>query len=302
MAEKSRVVFIAGPTASGKSAAALALAERTGGEIVNADAIQVYRDLEILSARPRPEDLARAPHHLYGFLDASECCSAGRWARAAAPVLAEVERRGRMAVVVGGTGLYFKALAEGLSPMPDIPAEVRDKARRRLEEIGNAAFRAEVLVRDPEMARLAVGDRQRLLRAWEVHEGTGRSLSYWQSRSREPIVAAPVTMIVIEPDRDALYRSIEARFDSMMKEGALQETARLLRRGLDPGLPAVKAVGVAELLSYLRDEVSLDAAMELAKRNTRRFAKRQLTWFRHQAAADWRRVRNSGEAIEGFRF
>ncbi|MGE0409768.1 MAG: tRNA (adenosine(37)-N6)-dimethylallyltransferase MiaA [Amphiplicatus sp.] len=294
MPDEAKVVLIAGPTASGKSAAALALAEEMGGEIVNADAIQVYRDLEILSARPGPDDLARAAHHLFGFLDGAARCSAGRWAGAAAAAIADIAPRGP-AIIVGGAGLYFKALTEGLSPIPEAPEAIRAAARARLAEIGPDAFRAEIVARDPAMARLRTSDAQRLIRAWEVAEATGRPFSSFQAAPRAPLFSAPARRFVIEPPREALYAAAEARFDDMMRRGALDEARRLLARGLDPGLPVMKALGAAELMAHLRGEISLDAAILLAKQNTRRFIKRQTTWFRHQAA-DWPRVENWREA------
>ena len=290
------VVLIAGPTASGKSAAALALAERHGGEIVNADAIQVYRDLEILSARPGPGELAKAPHHLFGFLGGEERCSAGRWARFAGEAVKGVLARGRMAIVVGGTGLYFRALEEGLSPVPEIPGEIREAAAARLAELGAEAFRAEVVKADPAMARLPAADAQRLLRAWEVREATGAPLSDFQSLPREPLIGPPAARIVIEPQRETLYAACEARFDRMMEEGALEEARRLKARRLDPGLPVMKALGAAELIAHLEGALALDEAVDLAKQNTRRFAKRQMTWFRNQAAS-WPRAADSRNAI-----
>lgn len=291
-----RVVFIAGPTASGKSAAALALAEKLGGEIVNADAIQVYRDLEILSARPSAAELAKAPHHLFGFLDGSERCSAGRWAREAAAAVEAISNRGRPAIVIGGTGLYFRALEQGLSPIPDIPAETRRAAQAMLAQIGLAAFRDDVVARDPAMAAIAPGDSQRLLRAWEVHEATGEPLSAYQDLPRAPLIKAPCARIVIEPDREALYASCDARLDRMMQLGALDEARRLLERRLDPGLPVMKALGAAELMAHLRAEAALGDAIDLAKQNTRRFAKRQMTWFRNQAR-DWPRASHPAAAL-----
>ncbi|MBI1365362.1 MAG: tRNA (adenosine(37)-N6)-dimethylallyltransferase MiaA [Alphaproteobacteria bacterium] len=295
-----RVVFIAGPTASGKSAAALALAEALGGEIVNADAIQVYRDLEILSARPKPAELERAPHHLFGVMGGEERCSAGRWARAAAEIIAEIAVRGRLAIVVGGSGLYFRALEEGLSPAPEVPAATREAARRRLEAIGREAFRAEVIARDPAMAKLPASDTQRLLRAWEVAEASGEPLSAIQARARRPMIAPPVARIVIEPSREGLYAACDARFERMMEEGALDEARRLFERRLDPALPAMKALGAAELMAHLRNEIPLETAVARAKQNTRRFAKRQMTWFRHQAAS-WPRADEASAACRSLR-
>lgn len=292
----ARVVFIAGPTASGKSAAALALAEAVGGEIVNADAIQVYADLQVLSARPRPDQLARAPHHLFGFLDGATRCSAGRWSRRAAQVIGEITARGRPAIVVGGTGLYFRALGDGLSPIPEVPDPVRAAVRGRFERLGPAAFRAELIARDPEAARLGTADSQRLLRAFEVLEATGRPLAEFQAIAPTPLIAAPMARVVIELERETLYRACDARFDRMMTQGALDEAQALFHRELSPDLPVMKALGAAELLAYLRGHATLDEAADLARRNTRRFAKRQLTWFRHQAA-DWTRAADSAAAV-----
>lgn len=284
-----KTILIAGPTASGKSAAALMLAEKIGGEIVNADAIQVYRDLRILSARPTPAEEARAPHHLYGHVDGRVRYSAGGWARDAATAIAGVHARGKTAIIVGGTGLYFRALEFGLAEAPEIPAEVRAAAQARFEEIGAAAFRAEVLAFDPAQMRLDPADRQRHIRAWEVFHAAGVPLSEIQKRPGAAIVERIDARVVIEPPRAALYAAIEARFDAMVAAGALDEARALAERRLDPGLPVMKAVGAAELLAHLAGRISLEEAVDLAKRNTRRFAKRQLTWFRHQAAA-WPRV------------
>lgn len=297
MTDKARVVFIAGPTASGKSALALALAERTGGEIVNADAIQVYRDLEILSARPAAGETARARAHLFGHVDAAERYSAGRFAREAGQAVAEITARGRMAVVVGGTGLYFRALEGLLSPIPEIPEDVREKGRRRLGALGLSAFADEVGARDPESARAYAGDPQRLLRAWSVHEATGRALSALKRVKGAALTPPPAARIIIEPERRALYDAIERRVDSMLAQGGIEEARRLAQRRLDASLPAMKALAAAEFMAYLKGALTLDAAVDLAKRNTRRFAKRQLTWFRHQAA-DWERAARPDAALE----
>lgn len=298
MAEVStRVVFIAGPTATGKSAAALDVAARTGAEIVNADAIQVYRDLEILSSRPGAQELARAPHHLFGFVDGAERFSAGRWARSAIAAISDIGARGAAAVVVGGTGLYFRALAVGLSPIPETPADVRVELLRRRDEIGPDAFRRELIARDPQSAKFAPGDRQRVFRAFEVFEATGRSIHDFQSEKALPPLATPLAAVVIEPERSALYQDCADRFEGMMAAGGLDEARRLLSRGLDPALPVMKALGAVELFEAIRGNLTLEEAVELAMRNTRRFAKRQLTWFRGQAP-DWARVPNRQAAAD----
>lgn len=295
MAEKG-TVLIAGPTASGKSAAALAVAKELGGEIVNADALQVYRDLRILSARPTAKDAEAAPHHLYGHVDGAVRYSAGEWSRAARAAIADIHARNRIAVIVGGTGLYFRVLEKGLADAPEIPAEVRAAAAARFDEIGAEAFRREVISFDPEMARLQPADRQRHIRAWEVFTACGETLSAIQARPAEPILDRIDARIVIEPPRDGAYLAVENRFDAMMAAGALEEAQALHARGLDPDLPVMKAVGAAELLSHLRGGLALDEAIGLAKQNTRRFVKRQMTWFRHQTP-DWPRAATPDEAV-----
>ncbi len=282
-------VFIAGPTAGGKSALALALAHEIGGEIVNADAIQVYADLRILSARPAPEEEARAPHHLFGVLDGATRCSAGRWARLAEAAIAGIGARGRLAVVVGGTGLYFRALETGLSQIPEIPQEIREEARARRAALGREGFAAEVIAQDPAMARLAVADTQRLLRAWEVFRATGERLSDLQTAPGRAAVPAPRARLVLAPDREALYARCDARFDAMLEAGGLDEARALMARRLDPALPVMKALGAAELIAHLSGRMAFDEAVDLGKRNTRRFAKRQMTWFRNQTR-DWPRA------------
>ncbi|MEZ5914023.1 MAG: tRNA (adenosine(37)-N6)-dimethylallyltransferase MiaA [Parvularculaceae bacterium] len=291
-----KTILIAGPTASGKSAAALGLARMTGGEIVNADAVQVYKDLEILSARPGKDDLAVAPHHLFGFVDGATRYSAGEWARAAQKAIAQIHARARAAIIVGGTGLYFRALEAGLAEIPAAPADIRDAAARRYESIGAEKFREEVLSFDPDMQRLEPADRQRHIRAWEVYMTSGTPLSAFQSAPAAPIVAQTDARILIEPPRESLYAAINARFDDMIAAGALDEARALYARALAPDLPVMKAVGAGELVAHLKGEAGLEDAIELAKRNTRRLAKRQLTWFRHQAN-DWLRVASTREAV-----
>ncbi len=289
------LIFIAGPTASGKSAAALALARTLGGEVVNADAMQVYGDLNVITARPTADDEVKAPHRLYGVLQGVERCSAGRWARLAKTALYQCNERGKAAVVCGGTGLYFRALEEGLSPIPETPEEARAEAEARRRELGPEAFREEVVAQDPQMARLPAGDSQRLIRAWEVFQATGKPLSWHQAQAREPLVGKVDARIVIEPPRDVLYARCDARAAAMMQEGGVEEVRALLSRNYDPALPVMKALGVPEIAAMLRGEVDEDAALEMLQQNTRRFAKRQLTWFRNQAA-DWPRAENAEEA------
>ena len=284
-----QLFLIAGPTASGKTALALRLAQAIGGEIVNADALQVYRDLRILSARPSPEEESLVPHHLFGVADASEACSVGRWLAAAKPVLNDIAARGKAAVVVGGTGLYFRALTEGLAQLPAVPAEVRREVGERFDRIGEAAFRLELAAVDPAAeTRISQGDWQRLARALEVHAATGRALSDWQSDAA-PAFARDYQAVALEPPRDELYARCDARFVAMVQAGALGEVRELLGRGLDPALPAMKAVGVRELGGHLSGELDLAEAIALGQQQTRRYAKRQLTWLRNQTP-DWPRI------------
>jgi tRNA dimethylallyltransferase len=286
---KPSVWLIAGPTASGKSGLALALAECAGAEVVNADALQVYRDLAVLTARPTVADLARAPHQLYGVADAAEAWSAGRWLRAAETALAQIAARGRPAIVVGGTGLYLRALTEGLSEVPPVPPAIRGEADATFAREGEAAFRARLAGVDPEAeSRIAPGDRQRLVRAMSVALATGRPLTRWQAKPGEPPLAG-WRAVVLEPPRETLYARCDARLGSMLEHGALSEVAALMARGLDPGLPAMKALGAPEFAAHLRGESTLDQALAAARQSTRRYAKRQTTWFRNQTP-DWPRL------------
>ena len=284
------VLLIHGPTASGKSALALRVAGAVGGELVNADALQLYSDLTALSARPTPEEMAGVPHHLFGVADGADGWSVGRWARAAGPVIDEIAARGRTAVVVGGTGLYFKALTEGLADIPPTPAAVRVGVGKTFDTLGEARFRELLASVDPVAeARIAPGDRMRLSRAMEVLEATGQPLTAWQAKTAPALPADAWRAVVIEPERDRLYARCDARFETMLERGALDEVRALIARGLDPDLPVMKAVGVRELAAHLRGEISLAQAAELARRETRRYAKRQLTWLRNQTP-DWPRI------------
>ncbi|MEE8274187.1 MAG: tRNA (adenosine(37)-N6)-dimethylallyltransferase MiaA [Alphaproteobacteria bacterium] len=278
------VVIVGGPTASGKSALALDLAEALDGVVINADSMQVYRELRILTARPGPAAEARAPHRLYGVLPAAEACSAARWRDMALAEIAAARDAGRLPVLVGGTGLYFRALDKGLAPVPAIRPAVRAAARARHAELGGEAFHAALAGRDPEMAaRLAPGDSQRLIRAWEVVEATGVSLAEWQRRQAPGDGASPSPVsLVLAPPRGELYTACDARFAAMVEAGALDEVAALDALGLAPELPAMKALGVRELRRHLAGELALDAAVAAAQQATRNYAKRQLTWFRNQ--------------------
>ncbi len=277
-------MLIAGPTASGKSALGLALARELGGTVINADAMQVYRDLRIITARPTPDEETQAPHRLYGHVDAAVNYSVGRWLTDVQPVLAEVWRAGGVPIVVGGTGLYFKALTRGLAAVPPVPPEIRERVRARMESEGPAVLHAELAQRDPEAgARLKPADRTRIARALEVVEATGRPLADWH---REGLPAtldpAQAVQVFLELDRAALYARIDARFEAMLTAGAMEEVRALAARGLDPLLPAMKAHGVPWLIRHLKGEISLAEAVEGGQKDTRHYAKRQFTWFRHQ--------------------
>ena len=284
-------VLIAGPTASGKSALALALAETLGGVIVNADSMQVYRDLRIITARPSPEDEARVLHRLYGHVDAGENYSVGRWCRDVAEALAGTAAQGRVPILVGGTGLYFKALTSGLAAVPPIPADIRTHVRGRLQSEGVAPLFAELLKRDPVTAqRLMPNDRSRISRALEVVLATGRSLTDWHREGLPPLVdPARAVKVFLTCERKQLVARIERRFAVMLEAGALDEAKALAARHLDPLLPAMKAHGVPWLIRHLNGEISIDEAAAGAVMDTRRYAKRQVTWFRNQMA-NWTAV------------
>jgi tRNA dimethylallyltransferase len=280
----TRLIVVAGPTASGKSALALRLAEAERGAIINADSMQLYRDLRLLTARPTPEDQARAPHRLYGILDATDPASAGRWLQLAGAAIGEATAERRTAIVVGGTGLYLHALLHGLAPVPDIPAEIRATAHARLAALGAAAFHAELAGLDPTMAaRLRPTDAQRLLRAYEVVVGTGRSLAAW--REMPPLridLPARRCGLALMPPRPALYQRVDRRLRAMIEHGALGELRALAERALPADLPLMKAVALPELLAHVAGRVDLDTALDRAIVQTRRYAKRQLTWLRHR--------------------
>ena len=278
-----RAVLIAGPTASGKSALAMRLAEKLGGVVVNADSMQVYRDLRVITARPSPEDEARVPHLLYGHVDAAVNYSTGQWLRDVAEVLGELAREDRTAILVGGTGLYFKALTAGLAAVPPIPPEVRAQVRGRLASEGVRPLYAELIERDPMTAtRLMPNDRSRISRALEVVLATGRSLSDWHREGLPPLIEANVPKVFVTCERKELVRRIEARFGMMLGAGALDEVRALAARKLDPALPAMKAHGVPWLIRHLQGDIAIGEAAEGAIMDTRRYAKRQLTWFRNQ--------------------
>jgi len=283
-----RAVLIAGPTASGKSALALRLAEQLGGTIVNADSMQVYRDLRVITARPTCEEEARVPHRLYGHVDAAENYSVGRWCRDVAEVLAECVGEGRTPILVGGTGLYFKALTVGLAAVPQVPPDIRAAVRGRLQREGVRPLYDELLEHDPATAhRLMPNDRSRISRALEVVLATGRSLTEWHREGMPPLIdTTRAVKVFVTCERGELVRRIETRFAAMLQAGALEEVRALEARKLDPTLPAMKAHGVPWLIRHLRGEITLEEAAAGSIMDTRRYAKRQLTWFRNQMK-DW---------------
>ena len=279
-----KALIIAGPTASGKSSLALDIAEKYPSTIINADSQQVYKELLILSARPTPEDEARYPHKLFGVLPASEVCSAGRWLEMAKPEIEQALADGRIPLLVGGTGLYLKALTEGLSPIPEVDPDIRSKARALWSEVGEGEFIAKLAEIDPpSAANIAPTDSQRLIRAYEVTLSSGRAFSEWREEPRE-VVFPDIEFATVQllPERETLYAAINARFDKMIHMGALDEVKNLLKLGLAADLPAMKALGVPELAAHIRGEMSLAEALEKAKTASRNYAKRQLTWARHQ--------------------
>ena len=289
-------VLIAGPTASGKSALGIRLAQALNGVVINADSMQVYRDLRVITARPAPDEEAQAPHRLYGHVDAGVNFSVGRYVADAINVLQELHGT-QLPMFVGGTGLYFKALTEGLSDMPSVPEEVREQVRRESEGLETPELHRLLLERDPETAgTLRPSDRLRVQRALEIFAATGRPLvSFRGAREPGPLAGRPVIKLFLAPDRDELRRRIDRRFEAMMEQGALDEVKALGERNLDPMLPAMRAHGVPGLLAYLRGEISLDEAIARGQGDTRRYAKRQFTWFRHQLP-DWQWV----EPKQGF--
>jgi tRNA dimethylallyltransferase len=293
------VVLIAGPTASGKSGVAFELARRFGGTVINADSMQVFRELHVLTARPGGSEEASVPHRVYGMVGAAEAYSVARWLAAAARAIAEARAAGRLPILVGGTGLYFKALTEGLAPVPEIPEEVRAYWRVEAERLGRDALRAVLAARDPAMAaRLDRADPQRVVRALEVIDATDVSLAEWQGGDREPLLAgAEMLRLVIAPEREPLYAAIDARFDTMLERGAIEEVRCLLSFNLDWGLPAMRAHGVRELGAYLGGAASLDDAVAKSKTETRRYAKRQMTWARRYMS-DWEWFPDPAAAIE----
>ena len=289
------IICIAGPTASGKSAWALEIAKSVGGEIINADALQVYLDLQILSARPTLQEMDGIPHHLFGHVVGNVRYSTGQWLREVQPVILQCLARDVIPILVGGTGLYFKALIEGIAEVPPVSDESMSKAQAVLDENGIAGLRAEAEKVDAIAAARVLGnDPQRLLRIVSVFYETDRALSSWQANTRPIIPKRFCRRAVLLPQRQALYERINARFGAMIENGGLAEAKAIFEKGYDHSLPMMKAIGLQQFFPYLRGEVDLDESIELAKRDTRRFAKRQFTWFRGQAA-DWDQITNNAQ-------
>jgi tRNA dimethylallyltransferase len=286
-----RVTLIAGPTASGKSALAMALAEQRGGIVVNADSMQVYKELRILTARPSPVDESRAPHRLYGTRPASDAYSVADWLDDVAPLIEAARQGGQPLVIVGGTGLYFKALLEGLSPVPDIPQNVREHWRTKGQRSGPTELYTELSRRDPAMAeRLRPSDPQRIIRALEVWDATGRSLGDWQELAGTPLLGeGEAEKLYIATPRETIYARCNARLEEMIEAGALEEVRHLIDLDLPADRPAMRAHGVPHLAAYLRGQLSLEAAMYRTKLDTRHYVKRQLTWSRRNMIA-WKSI------------
>jgi tRNA dimethylallyltransferase len=278
------IILVGGPTASGKSAFAMQLARAQNGSIINADAMQVYSGLPVLTAQPDPADMSEIPHLLYQIMDSGEAGSAGKWLALAKNAITEVKASGRLPILVGGTGMYFSALLGGLADIPEIPKDVRDAGEKLFLDMGEQKFRRLLAAQDMESAaRIKSNDRQRLIRAYEVAVHTGKSLSQWQKDGIFKTTGdyAP-EFHLLSPPREALYRNCDARFIAMVERGAIDEVKNLLARNLSPALPAMKILGVGEIAMFLKGEISRGLAIEKAQQMTRNYAKRQMTWFRNQ--------------------
>ncbi len=279
------VILLAGPTASGKSALALHIAQHFNGSIINADSMQVYADLAILSARPTRAEMADIPHHLYGHIAAHAPYNADIWVQDTIRAINTIWRNERLPIVTGGTGLYFKALTEGLSPMPDIPQDIRQSLRDSLKDTGLAALYEQLSEIDPDWAqKVKPTDQQRILRGLEVYHASGRPLSNWQDQPPEPPLQAQMIKLLLMPDRDWLYQRCDQRFHQMLETGALDEVKKLMTLDIPAAAQVLNAVGVAQLSTYLQGEISLATATRQAQQQTRNYAKRQMTWFRNQMA------------------
>lgn len=283
-----KAVIICGPTGSGKSSLALNLAEKFKGVIINADSVQIYREIKILSGRPTSDDYRQAPHRLYGVMSIFKPCTLGIWRKMALETIKECELSGHLPIICGGTGLYIKFLLNELSPIPGIPPSIKLEAREKLEKLGNENFRELLLKNDPVSAcRIKLGDTNRLLRAWEVFTATTKPLSYWHGQSRETGYKDKFFKVCLMPKREVLYSKCDKRFLDFVELGAIEEAQALNFITAIPELPASKTLGLLELIKYTKGELELSEAIEQAQRITRRYAKRQLTWFRHQLDEDF---------------
>jgi len=294
--------LIAGPTASGKSQLAVEIAQGNGGVVINADSMQVYETLHLLTARPDAAEMAGVPHYLYGFVSPAQSFSTGLWLQAVVDVLSRPEVANRPWVFVGGTGLYSRALLGGLSRIPPVPPAIREKWRTQLLEDGAEALHRVLAEQDPVMAaRLKRADGQRIVRALEVYEATGQSLAQWQEQQGCPLIDTDIARkVLLLPERAVLVERINRRFDKMVEYGALEEVKALRAMRLGTDLPVMKAIGVREFGAYLDGEMTMPQAIEKAKIETRRYAKRQVTWFRHQLGDDWRRFTTAEAAYTAF--
>ncbi|MBB3441696.1 tRNA dimethylallyltransferase [Rhizobium sp. BK379] len=285
-------ILITGPTASGKSALAAKLAKQHGGVVINADSMQVYDTLRVLTARPSEEDMEGVPHHLYGHVPAGQAYSTGAWLRDVTALLPRIRAEGKLPVFVGGTGLYFKALTGGLSEMPVIPEAIRQRLRGRLLQEGQDVLYADLAKADPAVARsLNPQDGQRIVRALEVFEATGQSIAEFQGQAG-PVIVDPETArkIVVLPDRAVLHQRINGRFEKMLEQGAEEEVKALLALDLPAEMPVMKAIGVSQIAAMLRGEMSRSEVIERGSAATRQYAKRQMTWFRNQMDESWERL------------
>ena len=275
-------IMIAGPTASGKSQLAVDLACRLDGEVINADSMQLYADLSILSARPAKTDMQDIPHHLYGVLDGGHRASVASWLEMAATAMTAIRARGKMPIIIGGTGMYLDAAVNGIAPVPVVPDNINEDCMVLFDAIGGAAFRQKLALYDPLVAsRLNDGDRQRLIRAMGVFNTTGIALGQFQKAEHKGALIGRPVKIAMLPPRNALYARIDARFDVMLEQGAMNEVRQLINRQIDPSLPLMKALGVSALKAVLDQEMTIDEAARITKRDSRHYAKRQMTWLRN---------------------